>query len=64
LEVDAVGVRTVLRSGGRSIPVGTEIIGASGRRAVAAAARVAMLLGLSDESIERSLKPERIQIPR
>ena len=46
----------MLRGAGRSIPVGTEVVGASSRRAIVAAARVAMLLGLSDDEIEQTLK--------
>jgi aminotransferase len=63
-EVEADGARTLLRSGGRAIPIGRDTIGASSRRALAAAARVAVLLGLSDQEIERALGGETIQNPR
>jgi UDP-N-acetylmuramyl pentapeptide synthase len=47
--------RTVLHTSSRPIQVGRDTEGASSRRAIAAAIRVAMLLGLSDGEIERAL---------
>jgi aminotransferase len=54
-ELESGGERTFIRAGDRSLTVGTERIGASSRRAVAAAARVALLLGLSEAEIEQGL---------
>jgi aminotransferase len=58
-EVESDGERTFVRAGGHSIPVGTEVVGAGSRRAIAAAARVGRLLGLTDEEIGRALGAEK-----